>query len=92
MSEIDLELKDQGYTLGAVLGEGSYAKVRGSYSEKLQMRVAIKIINKKKAPRDFREKFLPRELATLKAVHHPNIIQMFEILEISNKVSIRAYF
>ncbi|XP_041352300.1 testis-specific serine/threonine-protein kinase 2-like [Gigantopelta aegis] len=88
MSEIDLELKQQGYTLGVILGEGSYAKVRGSFSEKLQMRVAIKIINKKRAPRDFREKFLPRELAVFKTVSHPNIIQMFEILEIGSKIYI----
>ncbi|XP_061165702.1 testis-specific serine/threonine-protein kinase 1-like [Saccostrea echinata] len=82
------ELKKRGYSLGTLLGEGSYAKVKSAHSEKNQKRVAVKIINRKKAPRDFREKFLPRELAIHITLEHPHIVQCFELLEFHNKVYI----
>lgn len=82
------ELRKQGYTLGVTLGEGSYAKVKAAYSQKLDKKVALKIINKKKAPRDFLSKFLPRELDVLRMVRHPNIIQLFQIIHFNGKVSI----
>nr|QSV12635.1 testis-specific serine/threonine-protein kinase 1/2 [Argopecten irradians] len=80
------ELKKSGYALGALLGEGSYAKVRSAYSSKTNARVAVKIINRKKAPRDFREKFLPRELDIIKMVDHPNVVKLYEIIEFNGKV------
>lgn len=82
----EVYLKKLGYSIGTTIGEGSYAKVKSAYSEKLQKRVAMKIINRRKAPKDFREKFLPRELKVLKAVNHPNVIKLFEIVEFENKV------
>lgn len=89
MSDEESELKKRGYTLGTAIGEGSYAKVKAAYSDKAKARVAVKIINKKKAPRDFREKFLPRELMVIKQVDHENIIKLHEIIEFHNKVSVR---
>ena len=80
-------LKKIGYSVGTTIGEGSYAKVKSAYSDKLQKKVAMKIINRKKAPKDFREKFLPRELKIMKNVSHPNVIKMFEILEFESKVN-----
>lgn len=86
LSEEEAELKKRGYTLGSTIGEGSYAKVKSAYSEVLQKRVAIKIINRRRAPRDFREKFLPRELKILDGLDHPNVIKMYEILDFASKV------
>ena len=86
MSDEEAELKKRGYDVGTSLGEGSYAKVKSAFSQKLQKRVALKIINKKKAPRDFREKFLPRELKIFAQMDHINIIRMYEIMEFHNKV------
>ncbi|XP_033735334.1 testis-specific serine/threonine-protein kinase 1-like [Pecten maximus] len=80
------ELKKSGYALGAMLGEGSYAKVKSAYSSKMNARVAVKIINRKKAPKDFREKFLPRELDIIKMVDHPNVVKLYEIIEFNGKV------
>ncbi|XP_052768135.1 testis-specific serine/threonine-protein kinase 1-like [Mya arenaria] len=88
ISDEESELKKRGYALGTTLGEGSYAKVKSAFSEKLQLRVAIKIINRKKVPRDFREKFLPRELKIFAAVEHKNVIKMYELMEFHNKVYI----
>ena len=87
MSDEEAELKKRGYEVGTALGEGSYAKVKSAFSQKLQKRVAIKIINKKKAPKDFREKFLPRELKIFALMDHQNIIKMYEVMEFHNKVS-----
>ena len=46
-------LKKRGYIMGANLGEGSYAKVKSAFSERLKFDVAVKIIDRKKAPADF---------------------------------------
>ncbi|KAJ8309428.1 hypothetical protein KUTeg_014302 [Tegillarca granosa] len=88
ISDEECELRQRGYVLGSLLGEGSYAKVKSAHSDKLQKRVAVKIINKKKAPKDFREKFLPRELDIASKLDHPNTIKMFEYFEFHNKVFI----
>ncbi|XP_030623964.1 testis-specific serine/threonine-protein kinase 1-like [Chanos chanos] len=76
-------LKKRGYTLGISLGEGSYAKVKSAYSNRLKTNVAVKIINRKKAPSDFLEKFLPRELEILASLNHRNIVRAYEIFETS---------
>lgn len=77
-------LKKRGYTLGIHLGEGSYAKVKSAYSERRKINVAVKIINRKKAPKDFLEKFLPREIDMMACLRHPNIVQTLEIFETSD--------
>nr|XP_033811887.1 testis-specific serine/threonine-protein kinase 2 [Geotrypetes seraphini] len=76
-------LKKKGYTLGINLGEGSYAKVKSAYSERLKINVAVKIIDRKKAPTDFLDKFLPREMDILAAMNHRYIIKTYEIFETS---------
>ena len=82
------DLRRKGYTLGATLGEGSYAKVKCAYSEKFNKKVALKIINCRKAPKDFQQKFLPRELDVLRTISHPNIIQLYDVMKFSQKVFI----
>jgi len=80
------ELKKRGYILGSALGEGSYAKVKWATSERLGHKVALKIINKRKAPADFQQKFLPRELDVMKMLDHPNIIRLYDIIRFNDKV------
>jgi len=74
--------------LGSSLGEGSYAKVKSAFSNSLNKRVALKIINQKKAPKDFREKFLPRELEILQKIRHQNLVNLYEIFKMNNKVRV----
>ena len=80
------ELRKRGYNLGVTLGEGSYAKVKSAFSEKHQKKVALKIINRRKAPKDFQQKFLPRELEILKKLNHPNVILLYDIMHFNHKV------
>ena len=82
----EAELKERGYAVGMRLGEGSYAKVFSAYSEKLGKKVAVKIINQKKAPKDFLQKFLPRELEIMKTLKHPNIVELYEVFSFGYKV------
>lgn len=73
-------LQERGYEVLGTVGEGAYSKVKLFYSRPLTKNVAIKIINKNLAPKDFVHQFLPREIDILQKVRHDNIIDVFEIL------------
>ncbi|XP_003474704.2 testis-specific serine/threonine-protein kinase 1 [Cavia porcellus] len=83
MMDDTIVLKRRGYIMGINLGEGSYAKVKSAYSERLKINVAVKIIDRKKAPTDFLEKFLPREIEVMAILNHRSIIKTYEIFETS---------
>lgn len=80
-------MKRRGYVFGRALGEGSYAKVRVTETPDHQT-MACKIICKKKAPKDFVNKFLPRELEVLRRINHDNIVVSADIMEFPTKVFI----
>jgi len=76
-------LADRGYQPignGEIIGEGAYSKVQLFHSNLLNKDVAVKIINKTSAPRDFVQNFLPREIQVLQRVRHPFIVDIYEIL------------
>nr|XP_002130366.1 testis-specific serine/threonine-protein kinase 1-like [Ciona intestinalis] len=83
-------LKKKGYTVLGDLGEGTYSKVKQASwvkpGDTSQVKVALKIINKKTAPKDFLEKFLPREIEVMKKLKHPNLIRLYELFQISSKL------
>ncbi|NWI70364.1 TSSK1 kinase, partial [Todus mexicanus] len=74
-------LARKGYILNKTVGEGSYGKVKSAYCDRLKCNIAIKIINKRRIPRDFLEKFLPREIEALRYLQHPSIVRTYEIFE-----------
>ncbi|XP_026798493.3 testis-specific serine/threonine-protein kinase 6 [Pangasianodon hypophthalmus] len=78
-------LEKHGYILDGTLGKGSYGKVKSAYSKELKKKVAIKIIDKTKAPAEFLQKFLPRELEILSSLNHPHIVKTFKIFRIGEK-------
>lgn len=85
-------LEQRGYLIGKKIGQGSYATVHladyvdGSGPKK--MRLACKIFDKEKAPRDFLDKFFPRELEILTKIENPHIIQVHSILQRGPRVFI----
>ena len=85
-------LQKKGYTLGADLGEGSYAKVKSATwlqpGSSSPIKVALKIINGTDVPADFKEKFLPRELDILQLLDHENVIKTLEVFRNGKKTYI----
>lgn len=85
-------LERRGYKLGKKIGKGSYGDVVRSYfvdktSGRL-VELACKYVNKSKAPKDFLEKFFPREIEILTKISHPNIIGIHSILQSGSTVFI----
>lgn len=84
-------LERLGYRLGRRIGKGSYATVKTvEYTDRSgeTIQLACKIVNKKKAPRDFLDKFFPRELDILKKIDCPHIIQTHSIMQRGLKIFI----
>lgn len=84
----EIELARYGLRVGSTLGTGTYAKVKSAFSEQLSHKVAIKIINRRKAPTDFQRHFLPRELSILQQISHLHIVQVYDIFSYGNKLCI----
>ena len=78
-------LESQGFVVGKFLGQGSYACVRSAYDVNRKHQVAVKIISKRKAPEDYLNKFLPREIDVIKVLKHPSLIQFFQVIETTTR-------
>uniref|UniRef100_A0A8B9TG58 non-specific serine/threonine protein kinase n=1 Tax=Anas platyrhynchos TaxID=8839 RepID=A0A8B9TG58_ANAPL len=75
-------LCELGYKLGQTLGEGSFSKVKEVTSSKYKVPLAVKVVDRRRAPPAFVYKFLPRELSILRRIRHPNIVRIFELIEL----------
>lgn len=86
----ELTLSSRGYRILKILGEGSYAKVyladfKTNDGKDIKFQLACKIIDTKRAPKDFVKKFLPRELDILVKLNHPHIIHVHSIFQRKTK-------
>lgn len=84
-------LEQRGYIIGKKIGQGSYATVHlADYldASSKRMRLACKIFDRDKAPKDFLEKFFPREIDILTKIENPHIVQVHSILQRGNRVFI----
>lgn len=73
------------YMIGRKLGEGSFAKVREGLHALTGEKVAVKVIDKRKAKKDsYVTKNLRREGHIQQMIRHPNITQLLDILETEN--------
>lgn len=70
------------------LGSGSYSKVKLACNTASTMGelVAVKIVDREKAPKDYLEHFLPRELHIWARLRHPNLVQLFDYFEVNNRM------
>ncbi|KZC08871.1 Testis-specific serine/threonine-protein kinase 1 [Dufourea novaeangliae] len=79
-------LYSRGYKFIKKLGEGAYAKVylteyRSETESDKNNKLACKVIDTLKAPKDFVRKFLPRELDILAKVNHPHVVHVHSIFQ-----------
>ncbi|XP_034948956.1 testis-specific serine/threonine-protein kinase 4-like isoform X2 [Chelonus insularis] len=81
-------LETHGYSLGKIIGNGSYATVKIAKSERHDSQVAVKIVSKFHAPSDYLMKFLPREIEVVKGLRHPNLIRFIQAIETTHRVYI----
>eukprot|EP00761_Pharyngomonas_kirbyi_P014097 gb/GECH01014127.1/.p1 GENE.gb/GECH01014127.1/~~gb/GECH01014127.1/.p1 ORF type:complete len:517 (+),score=118.59 gb/GECH01014127.1/:1-1551(+) len=69
------------YMLGEQLGEGAYGKVREAIDSKTLRRVAVKIIKMKKLHKiRHGEESIRNEIAIMRKLNHPNVIQLYEVI------------
>lgn len=81
-------LESHGYTVGKIIGTGSYATVKLARSSRHGTDVAIKIVSKMQAPQDYLKKFLPREIEVVKGLKHANLIRFLQAIETTHRVYI----
>lgn len=85
-------LERRGYRFGRRIGKGSYGHVViARYEDRKRGKridLACKCVAKDKAPKDFLDKFFPREIDILRRIHHENIISIHSILQSGSTVFI----
>jgi 5'-AMP-activated protein kinase catalytic alpha subunit len=74
------------FRMGQVLGKGTFGEVRVGMHMPTGERVAIKILEKDKINDPGDVERVTREIAILKRLRHPNIIQLYEIMEARKEI------
>lgn len=86
------KLSKRGYTLGSLIGKGSYATVyladfQASGSTNYQL-LACRVFDKERAPGDFLQNFFCKEIDILTKIHNPHLVQVHSIVSIGPRVFI----
>ncbi|KAI5481153.1 serine/threonine protein kinase Kin4 [Pseudohyphozyma bogoriensis] len=77
------------YILLQTLGEGEFGKVKlGLHSERWGEEVAIKLIKRGNVDTVQRTEKVKREIDVLKAVKHPNIVRLYDVIETEKYIGI----
>ncbi|KAE8706081.1 hypothetical protein F3Y22_tig00110407pilonHSYRG00070 [Hibiscus syriacus] len=74
------------YEVGKQLGHGTFAKVYCARNVKTNESVAIKVSDKEKFLKCGLMAHIKREIAILRRVRHPNIVQLFEVMATKTKI------
>ncbi|KAG8494532.1 hypothetical protein CXB51_012234 [Gossypium anomalum] len=74
------------YEVGKLLGHGTFAKVYYARNVKTDESVAIKVLDKEKILKGGLIAHIKREIAILRRVRHPNIVQLFEVMATKTKI------
>lgn len=70
------------FNLGDELGEGTFGKVKLGIHIPSKEKVAVKILEKEKIVDDSDIERITREIQILKLIRHPNIVQLYEVINI----------
>lgn len=70
------------YIVGPRIGSGSFAVVWRARNRSSGLEYAVKEIDKRQLSPKVRENLL-KEISILSTIHHPNIIRLFEAIQVS---------
>ncbi|PKU82449.1 CBL-interacting protein kinase 19 [Dendrobium catenatum] len=74
------------YELGKILGHGTFAKVYHARNVNTGESVAIKVLDKERILKSGLVAHIKREIAILRRVRHPYIVQLFEVMATKTKI------
>ncbi|XP_057800667.1 CBL-interacting serine/threonine-protein kinase 3-like [Salvia miltiorrhiza] len=80
------------YELGRTIGEGTFAKVKFAKNSETGQPVAIKILDKDKVLKHKMAEQIRREIATMKLIKHPHVVQLYEVMASKTKIFIVLEF
>jgi eukaryotic-like serine/threonine-protein kinase len=80
------------YVLLRELGRGAIGIVYAAYHEKLDRKLAIKLLNRARAGRPDLEARLRREARALARLSHPNVVQVYDVGELDGRVFVVMEF
>ena len=90
MCELDEKTKrtflKKGYSVDTMLGAGSFGQVYKGVRVATGELCAVKMMDLQKMSNRFKNKFLPRELASLMEIKHENIIRVWDIFRSNRKI------
>lgn len=74
------------YELGRLLGHGTFAKVYHARELQSGRSVAMKVVGKEKVVKVGMTEQIKREIAVMKMVKHPNIVELHEVMASKSKI------
>ncbi|KAK7333757.1 hypothetical protein VNO80_30534 [Phaseolus coccineus] len=80
------------YEVGRTIGEGTFAKVKFARNSETGEPVALKILDKEKVLKYMLVEQIQREIATMKLIKHPNVVQLHEVMGSKTKIYIILEF
>ncbi|KAL0382998.1 UNVERIFIED_CONTAM: CBL-interacting serine/threonine-protein kinase [Sesamum calycinum] len=72
--------------IGRILGHGTFAKVYHARNLQTNKSVAMKVVGKEKVIRVGMMEQVKREISVMKMVHHPNIVELHEVMASKTKI------
>ena len=63
------------------MGQGTFGKVKQGHHVQTNEKVAVKILDKEMIEKQGDVERVNREIAILRKVRHPNIVQLFEVVQ-----------
>jgi serine/threonine protein kinase len=74
------------YDLGKTIGSGNFSKVKQAVDTEANTMWAVKIIDKEQLQKERMEEQLKREIAVMKKLSHPNVVQLREVMQTANHI------
>ena len=82
----------KGYRVDTMLGRGSFGEVYKGVKLSTGEPCAVKMMNLLKMSSKFKQRFLPRELASLMEIKHPNIVRVWDIFRSNRRIYVFMEF